>query len=31
LAVTHQGGALLLLSAVIYARNRMAGAAPTGK
>ena len=31
LAVAHQGGALLLLSAVIYARKRMAGTAPTGK
>ena len=31
LAVAHQGGALLLLTAVIYARNRMSGTAPAGK
>ena len=31
LAAAHQGGALLLLTAVIYTRNRMSGTAPAGK
>ena len=31
LAAAHQGGALLLLTAVIYARNRMTATAPAGK